>query len=140
MKRTFFTITRGGGGIDYYGFTVAARFTFEDVQERLIVERVSARLDGAPLCLRSLTAAFPEALTAALLWAAMKLSVKRVSVLRGPYILLTEVEPTDEQLVHWFRSGGALPVVDTGAEVKDIVDLAAAINAATNQGESSGSS
>lgn len=132
MKRTFFTIKRGGTVTSYYEFVVADRFTFEDMRESLIVERVSARLDGILVSELDLLRALPEAVTAAFRWMAMKIAVKSDPSLRGPYILLTEAEPTGEYLLRWFGSGTGhekLPTVFTDGSMP-MHEIAAQIGSA----------
>ncbi len=96
MKRTFFTVNVGES-------TVAQRYTGEDLSQALRVERVDARLSGRPLDYTLIADNLEGALEAASAFVSMRQAVRLTSgAIAGPFIVLSEHVPTDEQLItHW---------------------------------------
>jgi hypothetical protein len=100
QKRTFFLIGKAGDG-----YKVVEKFTCDDVKQLLIVEQVDARLTGTGLTIDKLTETFPEAVRGAHYWSVMKTQAKAdTDTLRGPFIIVTPKEPTEADLLTWYRT------------------------------------
>jgi hypothetical protein len=118
QQRTFFLVSVAPDA----PFAVKERFTCPDIRQQLVVEQVDARLTGQPLTIDNLVTAYPEAVRATHYWGAMKTQAHADNSLRGPFILVSEGEPTDDDLLRWYMASTKAPITQ---ESKDAEALAA---------------
>lgn len=104
MKRTFFVadIGKNPPGLPYLPTSVHSRHTCDDIRDELAFEKADARMAGGKFSFTDLLTKFPQAAQAGGVYATMMQAVARSSYLRGPYIISTEHEPSNEELVAWF--------------------------------------
>jgi hypothetical protein len=115
-KRTFFLVSKSPA------LGVSEKFTCDDVRESLVVEQVDARLTGTDMSIDTLVERFPEAVRAAHYWSVMKSRQKADATLAGPFICITDAEPSDEDLLAWYRTAhGVAPATQpaTGSSLLD---------------------
>ena len=103
--KTFFTVFASSGPPK-----VDARATYLDINERLVVEKVAARLEGKEIGFLEMAIAFPEALAAARARREMVRKVEQQTKTRtyhGPFFIETEHVPTDDGLLAWWEENRA---------------------------------
>jgi hypothetical protein len=112
QKRTFFMFSVKDGKTK-----LVERYTCDDVREALLVEQVDARLTGKPVSIDTLTEQFPDAVRGAHYWSVMKTQAKTDDTLKGPYMLCSDLEPTEAELLAWFKENKAVPAEAAPAAV-----------------------
>ena len=89
----------------YEGVVVDSRVSYvtDEVTEALRAEEIAAKLTGDQPDIEGLMKKFPKAAEAAGAYGRMQLRMRMNSDMYGPFNIISDHEPTDEELVAWWK-------------------------------------